>query len=59
MGGVAFLVIAVLGLGLAQPAGADDALGSTALPAPYWAKTIEVVDDGAPLMIEHDPSSRL
>ena len=58
MGGVAFLVIAVLGLGLAQPAGADDALGSTAVPAPYWAKSIEVVDDGAPVMLAPDPSSR-
>ena len=58
MGGVAFLVIAAWLFGLPQPAAADDLIARTAVPAPYWAKSIEVVDDGAPVMLEPDAASQ-
>jgi hypothetical protein len=58
MGGVAFLVVAALASCWAQPVAADPAAGETAVPAPYWAKSIEVVNDGAPVMIEPDAASR-
>jgi len=38
MGGVAFLLIAVMALGWPQLVAAETALGETAAPAPTWAK---------------------
>jgi len=58
MGGVAFLLIAVMALGWPQRAAAETALGDTAAPAPTWAKSIEVIDDGAPVMLGPSDQSR-
>ena len=33
-------------------------MDDTAVPAPHWAKSIEVVNDGAPIMVEPDSASR-
>ena len=37
---------------------AGGVLAETAVPAPSWARSIEVVDDGAPLMVAPDDQSR-
>ena len=58
MGGVAFLLIAAVAFGWARPAGAEIVTGQTAVPAPSWAKSIEVVDDGAPVMLGPSNESR-
>ena len=58
MGGFAFLAIAALVACWPQPAAADDSFGQTAVPPPYWAKSVEVLNDGAPVMIEPDSESR-
>jgi hypothetical protein len=58
MGGVAFLLIAVLAFGWPQQAAAETALGEAAAPAPSWVKSIEVVDDGAPVMLGPSTESR-
>jgi hypothetical protein len=58
MGGVLFVVVAAIALGWSQPAAADVAAAQTAAPAPLWAKSIEVVDDGAPVMLGPDSASR-
>ena len=51
MGGVAFLLIAAVAFGWPQPVAAETATGQIAAPAPSWAKSIEVVNDGAPVML--------
>jgi len=38
--------------------GAVGARAETAVPAPSWARSIEVVDDGAPVMVAPDDGSR-
>ena len=58
MGGVAFALLAVVALGWAQPVGADVVIARNAAPAPNWANSIEVIDDGAPVMLEPDSASR-
>ncbi|MBW2684858.1 MAG: hypothetical protein JRE19_02950, partial [Deltaproteobacteria bacterium] len=58
MGGVAFLLVAAVALGWSQPVEAETVTGQTAAPAPSWAKSIEVIDDGAPVMLEPDSESR-
>ena len=58
MGGAAFLLFAALGLCWSAAAFAEAPVGQTAVPAPHWAKSIEVVNDGAPVMVEPDSESR-
>ncbi len=58
MGGVAFLLIAAIASGWPRPVAAQAAVGQTAAPAPSWARSIEVVDDGAPVMLAPSSESR-
>jgi hypothetical protein len=58
MRGLAFVLVAVVALGWSQPAVADVVTAQTAAPAPHWAKSIEVVDDGAPVLLGPDSESR-
>jgi len=58
MGGAAFSLIAALALCWPMTAFAEPTAGQTAVPAPYWAKSIEVVNDGSPVMVEPDSESR-
>jgi hypothetical protein len=58
MDGVAFLVFAALAVCWPQSATAETVVGQTAVPAPYWAKSVEVIDDGAPVMVAPDTESR-
>ena len=51
MAGVAFLFIAAVAFAWPQPVAAEVATGQTAAPSPSWARSIEVVDDGAPVML--------
>ncbi|MBW1904331.1 MAG: hypothetical protein JRJ24_03325 [Deltaproteobacteria bacterium] len=51
MAGVAFLFIAAVAFAWPQPVAAEAATGQTAAPSPSWARSIEVVDDGAPVML--------
>jgi hypothetical protein len=53
MGWVAFLSIAAAAVFWPLPTA-----GQTAAPAPSWARSIEVVDDGAPVMLEPRSDSR-
>jgi len=53
MGGVGFLLIAIAAVCWPQGSAAQ-----VAAPAPSWAKSIEVVDDGAPVMLEPRSDSR-
>jgi len=53
MAGVAFLLITAAAVCWPHPAAAQ-----TAVPAPTWARSIEVVDDGAPVMLEPRSDSR-
>jgi hypothetical protein len=52
MGGVAFLLIVAVAFAWPQPVAAETVTVQTAAPAPSWAKSIEVVSDGAPVMLE-------
>ena len=59
MGGFGFVMLAAaVGLGWAQPVAAEIATAQAAAPAPNWAQSIEVVDDGAPVMLAPDSNSR-
>jgi hypothetical protein len=58
MGGFAFVVVVAMALGWSQPVAAEVATAQTASPTPSWAKSIEVVDDGAPVMLAPDSQSR-
>ncbi len=59
MGGVVRLAaMACLALLFASPLHADTEVGQTAVPPPHWAQSIEVIDDGAPVMLEPDGASR-
>ncbi|MGB8329680.1 MAG: L,D-transpeptidase [Polyangiales bacterium] len=58
MGGIAFLVLAAVALGWPQPVEAETVIWQPAAPAPSWAKSIEVVDDGAPVMLEPRSDAR-
>ncbi len=58
MGGAPFLLFAVLALCWPTSAFAELPPSNTAVPAPYWAKSIEVVNDGAPVMVEPSSESR-
>ena len=58
MGGAALSLVAALALCWSTTAFAEASLDQTAVPAPYWAKSIAVVNDGAPLMLEPDSESR-
>jgi len=53
MGGVAFLLMTAAAVCWPQRGAAQ-----TAVPAPSWAKSIEVIDDGAPVMLEPNDKSR-
>jgi len=56
--GAAFWVFAALTLSWSAAAHAEVSVGQTAVPAPYWAKSIEVVNDGAPVFAKPDSTSR-
>jgi len=58
MGGVRLFLVAGVVLAWASPIAADVVTGQTAAPAPSWARSIEVVDDGAPVMLEPGSASR-
>jgi len=58
MGGTAALVLAALLVSWPQWAAADAVAADPASPAPSWAKSIEVVNDGAPVMFSPDVDSR-
>ncbi|MGD8608655.1 MAG: L,D-transpeptidase [Myxococcales bacterium] len=58
MGGLAFLLIAAAAWGRPEIAAAETAAVEEATPPPSWAKSIEVVDDGAPVMMAPDASSQ-
>ena len=53
MGG--FAIVCVLAAIISWPA---PAAAQTAVPAPSWAKSIEVVNDGAPVMLAPSPDAR-
>ncbi len=53
MGGIAIACVLAAIMSWPTPAGAQ-----TAVPAPSWARSIEVVDDGAPAMLEPNPDAR-
>ena len=57
MGGV-FVVAFIASLSWPALALAEHAIGETAVPAPHWARSIEVINDGAPVMVEPDSRSR-
>lgn len=50
--------IAIIATMAPPRAAAEAPIGDTAVPAPHWAKSIEVVNDGAPIMVEPDSGSR-
>ncbi|MGB5368663.1 MAG: L,D-transpeptidase, partial [Polyangiales bacterium] len=52
------LFITALAVGWPQLVSADAAVGQAAAPAPPWAKSVQVVNDGAPVMLAPDGSSR-
>ncbi len=52
------MVIAAVAFGWPQSVAAEIAVGDTAAPAPSWAKSIEVIDDGAPVMLGPSDESR-
>lgn len=58
MGGAVLSLVAALALCWSTTAFAEASLDQTAVPAPYWAKSIAVVNDGAPVMVEPDSESR-
>ncbi len=58
MARAAVLFITALAVGWPQWVSADAAAGQAAAPAPSWAKSVEVVNDGAPVMLAPDDSSR-
>jgi len=58
MARVAILLVAGLAIGWPHAVAADAATDGTAAPAPAWAKSIEVVNDGAPVMLEPNSESR-
>jgi len=58
MAGLVFLLSAAIAVGWARPVAADVARGQAAVPAPSWARSIEVVNDGAPVMLEPSSQSR-
>ena len=53
MGGIA--ILCVVGAVMSWPA---STVAQTAVPAPSWAKSIEVVNDGAPAMLAPNPDAR-
>ena len=57
-GGAAALVIAALAFAWPHAVCADAQAVQVAAPAPSWAKSIEVVNDGAPVMLAADGESR-
>lgn len=58
MGRVIFVSIAVLCACCPQAVAAEPSTAETAVPAPSWAQSIEVVDDGAPVLVAPDGASR-
>jgi len=58
MGGAPFLLFAALAFCWPAAASAQASTGQTAVPAPHWAKSIEVINDGAPVMVEPNSESR-
>ena len=52
------LFITALAVGWPHLVSADAAVGQAAAPAPSWAKSVEVVNDGAPVMLAPNGSSR-
>ncbi len=58
MGRATVLLFAALAFGWPRAASADADLAETAAPAPSWAKSVEVVNDGAPVMLSPDSESR-
>ena len=58
MGGLALLVIAAGVFSWTNVVAAETTTVEVAVPAPSWAKSIEVVDDGAPVMMAPDAGSQ-
>ncbi len=58
MGGIALLLTAAVAFGWPHAVRADIATGDAAAPAPSWAKSVEVISDGAPVMLEPSNESR-
>lgn len=58
MGGLALWVIAAAVLSWPGGAAAETVTVEQATPAPSWARSIEVVDDGAPVMMAPDGGAR-
>jgi hypothetical protein len=58
MTGVRFAIVAMVALAWARPSVAEMTEPEAAVPAPSWAKSIEVVNDGAPVMLEPSSESR-
>ena len=58
MGRVAFLLLAVMAACWSALAAAEALGARSAVPPPSWARSIEVVDDGAPVMLGPDSDSR-
>ncbi|MFW2389063.1 MAG: L,D-transpeptidase [Polyangiales bacterium] len=58
MMGALALAIAAFAFGLPQAASADAPAYEVAAPSPSWVKSIEVLNDGAPVMLEPDSESR-
>jgi hypothetical protein len=58
MTGVRFAIVAALALTWARPGVAEVTKVEAAAPAPSWAKSIEVVNDGAPVMMEPSEAAR-
>jgi hypothetical protein len=55
---VRFAIFAMVALAWARPSVAETTKVEAAAPAPSWAKSIEVVNDGAPVMLEPSSESR-
>lgn len=58
MGGLALLVVAAGVFCWPVVAAADTPTAEIAVPAPSWARSIEVVDDGAPVMMAPDSAAQ-
>jgi hypothetical protein len=56
--GVVVLVLGTLSALWPRPVAAETVVGEVAVPPPSWARSIEVIDDGAPVLVAPDAASR-